>query len=114
VTVTIIGGLDIHRAQLTYEYVDVDTGEVSTGRVEPADRKRLRRRLERFAEVTDPRETGEDPQPKARTEQERDAPPPSEERRPQRDRDRPRITMVLWRTLTGPSRLALRAASGRP
>ena len=35
---TILGGLDIHRAQLTFDYVDVVTGEVHTGRVMPADR----------------------------------------------------------------------------
>jgi transposase len=48
VTVTIIGGLDIHRAQLTFDYVNVDTGEVFTGRIAPADREALHRWLARF------------------------------------------------------------------
>ena len=48
VTVTILGGLDIHRAQLTYDYVDLITGEVHTGRVTPADRSSLRVWLQRF------------------------------------------------------------------
>ena len=48
VTVTIIGGLDIHRAQLTFDYVDTATGEVRTGRVAPANRELLRKWLERF------------------------------------------------------------------
>ena len=45
---TILGGLDIHRAQLTYDYVDLATGEVHTGRITPANREQLRRWLERF------------------------------------------------------------------
>ena len=48
VTVTIIGGLDIHRAQLTFDYVDVATGEGRTGRIAPANRELLRKWLERF------------------------------------------------------------------
>lgn len=35
---TIIGGLDVHRAQITFDYVDTDSGEVSRGRIEPATR----------------------------------------------------------------------------
>ena len=45
---TILGGLDIHRAQLTYDYVDLVTGEVKTGRIAPANRAHLRAWLERF------------------------------------------------------------------
>lgn len=45
---TILGGLDIHRAQLTYDYVDLETGEVRTGRISPANRAQLRAWLERF------------------------------------------------------------------
>jgi transposase len=48
VTVAILGGLDIHRAQLTYDYVDLVTGEVHTGRIAPANRQQLRGWLERF------------------------------------------------------------------
>ena len=45
----VVGGIDIHRAQLTFDYVDVDSGEVFRGRIAPADRERLRRWLQRFA-----------------------------------------------------------------
>jgi len=45
---TIVGGIDIHRAQLTYDYVDLATGEFHTGRVAPANRDQLRAWLERF------------------------------------------------------------------
>ena len=47
---TIIGGLDVHRAQITYDVLDTETGEVSTGQVRPATRLSLREWLsERFA-----------------------------------------------------------------
>ena len=46
---TIAGGLDIHRAQLTFDYVDTETGETARGRVEPADRAGLRAWLAGFA-----------------------------------------------------------------
>ena len=47
---TIIGGLDIHRAQITFDYVDTDTGEVCTGQVRPATRQAMRAWLaQRFA-----------------------------------------------------------------
>jgi transposase len=45
---TIVMGLDQHRAQITAEWVDTDTGEVSRGRVAPAHRETVRRFLERF------------------------------------------------------------------
>jgi len=53
VTVTIVGGIDIHRAQLTYDYVDLATGEVHTGRITPAHRGQLRVWLQRFQGVDD-------------------------------------------------------------
>jgi hypothetical protein len=31
-------GLDVHRAQITYDAFDSDTGEVRTGRIRPANR----------------------------------------------------------------------------
>jgi transposase len=37
----IVGGLDIHRKQLTFDYVDTDTGELQRGQVAPADRAHL-------------------------------------------------------------------------
>ena len=42
---TILGGFDVHRAQITYDYVDTDTGELSTGQVRPATRAVLRKWL---------------------------------------------------------------------
>src|SRR5256884_455508 len=45
----IVGGLDIHRKQLTFDYLDTETGEVKRGPVAPADRAHLRARPARFA-----------------------------------------------------------------
>jgi hypothetical protein len=42
-------GLDQHRAQITAEWLDTETGEVSRARVMPADRDGVRRFLSRFA-----------------------------------------------------------------
>jgi transposase len=42
-------GLDQHRAQITADWLDIETGEVKRGRVAPADRAGVRRFLERFA-----------------------------------------------------------------
>src|SRR3954470_7280043 len=42
-------GLDQHRAQITADWLDTDSGEVSRARVAPADRAGVRRFLERFA-----------------------------------------------------------------
>ncbi len=47
--VTIVMGLDQHRAQITAEWLDTETGEVSRARVSPADRAGVRRFLARFA-----------------------------------------------------------------
>jgi transposase len=45
----IVGGLDIHRKQLTFDYLDTVTGEVRRGQIAPADREHLRAWLVRFA-----------------------------------------------------------------
>ncbi len=37
----IVGGLDIHRKQITFDYLDTGTGEVSRGQIAPADRAHL-------------------------------------------------------------------------
>jgi transposase len=47
----IVMGLDQHRAQITAEWIDTATGEVSRARVSPADRVGVRRFLARFAGV---------------------------------------------------------------
>jgi transposase len=44
----IIGGFDVHRAQITFDYVDTETGEVATGQIRPATRGVLREWLDRF------------------------------------------------------------------
>ena len=46
---TIVMGLDQHRAQITAEWIDTETGEISRTRVAPADREGVRRFLTRFA-----------------------------------------------------------------
>jgi len=45
----IVGGLDIHRRQITFDWVDHDSGESGRGRISPADRVGLRKWLEQFA-----------------------------------------------------------------
>jgi len=46
---SIVGGLDIHRKQITFDYVDTETGEVRRGQICPADRAHLAKWLARFA-----------------------------------------------------------------
>jgi transposase len=48
--VTIVMGLDQHRAQITAEWIDTSTGEISRARVAPADRAGVCRFLERFGD----------------------------------------------------------------
>src|ERR1017187_4985187 len=45
----IVGGFDIHRRQVTFDYLDTGTGQVRRGRIDPACRATLRSWLERFA-----------------------------------------------------------------
>jgi transposase len=45
----IVGGLDIHRKQITSGYLDTATGEVKRGQITPAGRKHVRAWLARFA-----------------------------------------------------------------
>ena len=45
---SIVGGLDIHRKQITFDYVDLVTGAVACGQVAPADRERFRSWLAGF------------------------------------------------------------------
>ena len=49
----IVGGLDIHRKQITFDYLDIVTGQVCRGQVSPADREHLRAWLARFAGCDD-------------------------------------------------------------
>jgi transposase len=51
--VSIVGGLDLHRKQLTFDYVDRVTGELQRGKIAPADRRHLGVWLRRFHGVSD-------------------------------------------------------------
>ena len=44
----IVGGLDVHRKQITFDYVEIETGEVHRGEIRPATRERVRSWLCRF------------------------------------------------------------------
>jgi transposase len=46
--VTIVMGLDQHRAQITAEWLDTDSGEISRRRISPADRAGVRQFAARF------------------------------------------------------------------
>ena len=46
---SIVGGFDVHRKQITFDYLDTETGQVRRGQVSPADREHLRAWLARFA-----------------------------------------------------------------
>ena len=46
---SIVGGFDVHRKQITFDYLDAVTGEVQRGRIVAADRRRLAAWLQRFA-----------------------------------------------------------------
>ena len=45
----IVGGLDIHRKQITFDYLDTATRQVERGQIAPADREHVRAWLGRFA-----------------------------------------------------------------
>jgi transposase len=48
VLMRIVGGLDIHRQQVTFDWVDLDSGEAKRGRITPADRVGFRKWLGQF------------------------------------------------------------------
>src|SRR5919201_4683412 len=48
VPMSIIGGLDVHRSQITYDWIDPETGQHQRGRLAPAHRAHLRAWLEQF------------------------------------------------------------------
>src|SRR5215218_7178617 len=49
VPMAIIGGLDVHRSQITYDWIDPDSGQCQRGQLAPAHREHLRAWLEQFA-----------------------------------------------------------------
>jgi transposase len=53
VPMSIVGGLDIHRKQLTFDWVDEQNGRWERGRIAPADRKHLAGWLTRFDPTVD-------------------------------------------------------------
>jgi transposase len=50
---SIVGGFDVHRKQITFDYLDTVTGEVQRGQIVAADRQRLATWLQRFAGCDD-------------------------------------------------------------
>ncbi len=46
----ILGGLDVHRQQITYDWVDVGSGQAGRGRITPADRVGFRKWLGQFGD----------------------------------------------------------------
>jgi transposase len=50
---SIAGGFDIHRKQLTFDYLDTVSGEVRRGQIAPADRGHLRSWLARLENPQD-------------------------------------------------------------
>src|SRR5215212_2669012 len=46
----IVGGFDVHRKQITFDYIEMDSGEVHRGKIRPANRQSLRSWLEHFSE----------------------------------------------------------------
>lgn len=51
---SILGGVDIHRKQLTFDWVDEQNGKWERGRIAPADRERLAGWLTRFDPAAGP------------------------------------------------------------
>ena len=49
----IVGGFDVHRRQVTFDYLHTVIGQVRRGRITPACRETLRHWLERFAGCDD-------------------------------------------------------------
>lgn len=44
----IVGGFDVHRKQITFDYIEMDTGEIHRGKIRPANREGLREWLDEF------------------------------------------------------------------
>ena len=51
VPMAIVGGLDLHRKQITFDVLDTDTGEVRRGRISPAERQLFRDWLAGFGDA---------------------------------------------------------------
>jgi transposase len=46
----IVGGFDVHRKQITFDYIEMETGQVHRGKIRPATRESLRSWLDEFTE----------------------------------------------------------------
>ena len=46
----IVGAFDVHRKQITFDYMEMETGEVHRGKIRPATRESLREWLDEFTE----------------------------------------------------------------
>src|SRR5215208_238291 len=46
----IVGGFDVHRKQITFDYIEMDSGEVHRGKIRPATRQSLREWLDEFTQ----------------------------------------------------------------
>lgn len=46
----IVGGFDVHRRQITFDYMEMETGEIHRGKIQSANRESLRSWLESFTE----------------------------------------------------------------
>ncbi len=46
----IVGGFDVHRKQITFDYIEMDSGEVHRGKIRPANRASLREWLQSLTE----------------------------------------------------------------
>jgi hypothetical protein len=46
----ILGGFDVHRKQITFDYMEMETGELHRGKIRPATRESLRSWLDEFTE----------------------------------------------------------------
>ncbi len=50
----IVGGFDVHRKQITFDYIEMESGEVHRGKIRPATRESLREWLDEFTERFSP------------------------------------------------------------
>jgi transposase len=46
----IVGAFDLHRKQITFDYIEMESGEVHRGKIQPANRENLRMWLDGFTE----------------------------------------------------------------
>src|SRR5215217_6061509 len=46
----IVGGFDVHRKQITFDYIEMISGEVHRGKIRPATRQSLREWLDEFTQ----------------------------------------------------------------